>query len=151
MKTTAVVTTYNRPAALALALEGFGAQSTRDFSLIVADDGSTDDTRTLVMDYAKRAPVPVSHVWQADEGFRAAAIRNRAIAATDADYLIFTDGDCVPSRDFVAQHQRLAERGWFLAGNRVLLSAAFTRRAESERRCMRGHRRSGSQPGPGAT
>lgn len=132
MKTAVVVTTYNRPAALALALDGYCAQGTRDFSLIVADDGSTDDTRALVMDYAKRAPVPLTHVWQEDDGFRAAAIRNRAIAATDADYIIFTDGDCVPSRDFVAQHQTLAERGCFLAGNRVLLSETFTRRAEAE-------------------
>jgi glycosyltransferase involved in cell wall biosynthesis len=133
MKTTVIVTTYNRPAALALVLEGYSAQSTRDFSLIVADDGSTDDTRRLVNDYAARAPVPVKHVWQEDLGFRAAAIRNRAIAATDADYIVFTDGDCVPSREFVVQHQRLAERGWFLAGNRVLLSEAFSRRAEAER------------------
>jgi GT2 family glycosyltransferase len=67
-------------------------------------------------------------VWQADEGFRAAAIRNRALAQTAADYIVFTDGDCIPSQTFVAQHRRLAERGWFLAGNRILLSEAFSRR-----------------------
>lgn len=133
MKLGVIVTTYNRPDALALVLDGYRAQSTQDFALLVADDGSTDDTRRLVAEFAARAPFPVTHVWHEDRGFRAAAIRNRAVAATDADYVVFTDGDCIPSRAFIARHERLAERGWFLAGNRVLLSRAFTVRLLAKR------------------
>jgi len=133
MKVAVVVTTYNRPDALALVLDGYLAQSTHDFELIVADDGSTDDTRRLIADYATASPFRISHIWHEDRGFRAAAIRNRAVATTDADYIIFTDGDCVPGRDFVARHRALAERGWFVAGNRVLLSRAFTQRALAAR------------------
>ncbi len=129
MKAAVVVTTYNRPDALALVLDGYLAQSTHDFELIVADDGSTDDTRRLVAAYVQHAPFALKHVWHEDKGFRAAAIRNRAVAATAADYIIFSDGDCIPSFDFVAQHRKLAEHGWFLAGNRILLSQIFTRRA----------------------
>jgi glycosyltransferase involved in cell wall biosynthesis len=132
MKTAVVVTTYNRPDALALVLDGFLAQAALDFSLLVADDGSTGETRRVVEAYAARAPFAVRHVWQEDRGFRAAAIRNRAVAESDADYVVFTDGDCVPARDFVAAHRRLAERGWFLAGNRVLLSRDFTARVLAE-------------------
>jgi glycosyltransferase involved in cell wall biosynthesis len=133
MKTAVIVTTYNRPDALALVLEGFCAQRTREFSLVVADDGSTGETRQVVEACAARAPFAIGHVWHEDRGFRAAAIRNRAVAATDADYVVFTDGDCVPSLDFVATHLRLAERGRFLAGNRMLLSRAFTGRVLAER------------------
>jgi glycosyltransferase involved in cell wall biosynthesis len=133
MKTAVVITTYNRPDALALVLEGFFAQSTLDFSVLIADDGSTGETRRVVEAYAARAPFGLRHVWHEDRGFRAAAIRNRAVAASDADYIVFTDGDCIPSRDFVAAHRRLAERGWFLAGNRMLLSRAFTARVLAER------------------
>ena len=133
MKTAVVVTTYNRPDALALVLEGFVAQTTRDFVLLVADDGSTGETKRVVEACAARAPFALRHVWHEDRGFRAAAIRNRAVAATDADYVIFTDGDCVPSRGFVAAHLRLAERGWFLAGNRMLLARNFTTRVLAER------------------
>jgi glycosyltransferase involved in cell wall biosynthesis len=132
MRTAVITTTYNTPGALAAVLDGFIAQTGHDFELIVADDGSTDDTRRLIEDYARRAPFPLRHVWQEDRGFRAAAIRNRALAATRADYVIFTDGDCVPSRDFVAQHRRLAEPGRFLSGNRVLLSARLTERVLRE-------------------
>ncbi len=133
MKTAVIVTTYNRPDALALVLEGFCAQSTLEFALLIADDGSTGETRRVVEAFAARAPFALGHVWHEDRGFRAAAIRNRAVAATEADHVVFTDGDCIPSRHFVAAHRRLAERGWFLAGNRMLLSRAFTARVLAER------------------
>ena len=129
MKTAVIVTTYNRPDALAAVLDGYQAQSTQSFELLVADDGSTETTRVVVENFRKRAAFPLKHVWHEDRGFRAAAIRNRAIAATNADYIIFSDGDCVPATDFVARHQALAERSWFVAGNRILLSESFTTRA----------------------
>ncbi|MBI3056830.1 MAG: glycosyltransferase family 2 protein [Betaproteobacteria bacterium] len=128
MRIAVIVTTYNRPDALAAVLAGYRAQRDAKFELIVADDGSTEDTRAVVAAFKSRAQFPVAHVWHEDRGFRAAAIRNRAIAATSAEYIVFSDGDCVPAQRFVAQHQRFAERGWFVAGNRILLSEAFTRR-----------------------
>ena len=126
MKIAVIVTTYNRPDALKLVLAGYAAQSERDFELIVADDGSTPDTRDAIHAFSIAANRAVTHVWQEDDGFRAAAIRNRAVAATDADYLLFTDGDCVPTVGFLDAHRSLAERGWFVAGNRVLLNEAFS-------------------------
>jgi glycosyltransferase involved in cell wall biosynthesis len=133
MKLAVIVTTYNRPDALAAVLDGYATQSDRDFELLVADDGSTAETRSVVERFAAGAPFPVRHVWHEDDGFRAAAIRNKAVAATDADYIVFTDGDCVPGPRFVARHRSLAERGWFVGGNRVLLAEAFTRRVLGER------------------
>ncbi|OFZ65898.1 MAG: glycosyl transferase family 2 [Betaproteobacteria bacterium RBG_16_56_24] len=121
-----IVTTYNRPVALAAVLEGCMAQTDTDFEVIVADDGSAQDTFDLVAAYQARAPFAIKHVWQEDAGFRAAAIRNRALAATDAEYIMFIDGDCVPPPEFVAGHRRLAERGWFLSGNRMMLTQALT-------------------------
>lgn len=126
MKIAVIVTTYNRPDALQLVLAGFAAQRDRDFELIVADDGSQSPTRDLIEAFRPSAPFVLKHVWQPDDGFRAAAIRNQAALATDADYLIFTDGDCVPLPGFVAAHRRLAESDCFLAGNRLLLNDALT-------------------------
>jgi glycosyltransferase involved in cell wall biosynthesis len=128
-----IVSTYNRPDALSAVLDGYLAQSNGDFELIVADDGSTDETRDVIASYQKRAPFRISHVWQEDSGFRAAAIRNLALEKTAAAYIIFSDGDCLPLPDFVAQHRRLAEPGWFLAGNRILLGESFTSRILAER------------------
>lgn len=121
-----IVTTYNRPDALAAVLEGCLTQTDTNFEVIVADDGSAQETAALIVGYATRAPFAVRHVWQEDQGFRAAAIRNRALATTAADYIIFIDGDCVPPPGFVASHRGLAEPGWFLSGNRLMLTQAFS-------------------------
>ena len=122
-----IVTTYNRPDALAAVLAGLLAQEDRGFEVLIADDGSRDDTRALVEHTAAGAPIRIAHVWQDDRGFRAGAARNRAVARACGEYLVFLDGDCVPRPDFVARHRRLAERGWMVAGNRILLSQSFTR------------------------
>lgn len=131
MKTALIVTTYNRPDALGAVLEGYCRQSDQDFELVVADDGSKEDTAEVVRQFAQRAPFRLTHVWHEDRGFRAAAIRNRAVASSGADYIVFTDGDCIPSRHFVRVHKQLAEPGYFLGANRVLLSAGLTNRVLS--------------------
>lgn len=133
MRIAVVVTTYNRPDALRAVLDGYAAQSDRAFEVLIADDGSGAETRAVIDDCARGLACPVTHVWQEDQGFRAAAVRNRAVARTSAEYVVFTDGDCVPPRDFVAAHRRLAQPGRFVAGNRVLLSEDFTRRVLAER------------------
>jgi len=130
---TVIVTTYNRPDALGAVLEGFRVQDNRDFEMVIADDGSTEDTAKLIAELMAHMPFPVRHVWQEDRGFRAAAVRNRAVAAAQGDYLIFLDGDCIPFPDFVGRHLALAEPGWFVAGNRILLSRLFTDRVLREK------------------
>lgn len=132
MKIAVVVATYNRPDALAALLDGYAHQDTGDFELIVADDGSKDDVRILTETFAGRASFPVRHLWHVDQGFRATVMRNRGLAATRADYVIFTDADCVPACDFVRRHRMLAEPGCFLSGNRILLSEGLTARVLSE-------------------
>lgn len=124
-----VVTTYNRPDALRSVLHSLAAQDDRGFEVLVADDGSRPDTAAAIAEAAKDFPVPLVHLWQVDAGFRAAAARNLAVAASRGDYIVFMDGDCVARPDFVARHRALAEPGWFVAGNRVLLAEDFTARA----------------------
>jgi glycosyltransferase involved in cell wall biosynthesis len=121
-----VVSTYNRPDALGACLRSLARQTDRDFDIIVADDGSGAQTRELITSWASKISAPLRHVWQEDRGFRLAEIRNRAIAASTGDYLIFLDGDCIARPDFVAAHRSLAEPGHFVGGNRVLLSQKLT-------------------------
>ena len=121
-----IVTTYNREDALEAVLSALSHQTDRSFEVVVADDGSGPATAALVQRWQPRLGVPLAHVWQVDWGFRAAEIRNRAILAARGDYCVFLDGDCIARPDFVAAHRRLAEPGWFVTGNRVLLSAELT-------------------------
>ena len=121
-----IVTTYNREDALEAVLSALSRQSDRGFEVVVADDGSRPTTAAVMERWRPRLGVPLDHVWQMNCGFRAAEIRNRAILVCHGDYCIFLDGDCIPLADFVATHRRLAERGWFVTGNRVLLSSTLT-------------------------
>ncbi|GAA6140448.1 glycosyltransferase family 2 protein [Hydrogenophaga sp. 5NK40-0174] len=111
-----IFTTYNSPAWLEKVLWGFFAQDTKAFEIVVADDGSTIETRALLDRMRKISPVPIRHVWQEDDGFQKCRILNKAIAAATGEYLIFTDGDCIPRADFISQHLRFAAPGRFLSG-----------------------------------
>ncbi|MFU8764339.1 MAG: glycosyltransferase family 2 protein [Haliea sp.] len=117
-----VITTYNSPLWLAKVLMGYEQQSQRDFTAIIADDGSGDETRDVIDRFRERGILRLEHVWQEDEGFRKCRILNQAIAETACDYLVFTDGDCIPEPNLVATHQRLAEPGYFLSGGYIKLT-----------------------------
>ncbi|WP_426336371.1 glycosyltransferase family 2 protein [Pseudoduganella sp. R-31] len=123
-----IITTYNRPDALTAVVEACFAQDDQDFEIIIADDGSTNNTRDTVAALQARSPVPLKHVWQEDIGFRAARARNLGILAAQGEYIVFIDGDCVPQKNFISSHRRLARRGHVVTGSRVLLSEAYTRR-----------------------
>jgi glycosyltransferase involved in cell wall biosynthesis len=121
-----VVSTYERPDALAAVLRGLSCQGDRHFEVVIADDGSGPATAAVVAQWQPQLGVSLAHAWHQHDGFRAGEIRNRAIAISSGGYCVFLDGDCIPRADFVAQHRRLAEPGWFVAGNRILMSAGFT-------------------------
>jgi glycosyltransferase involved in cell wall biosynthesis len=121
-----IVTTYNREDALDAVLRSLARQDDSGFEVIIADDGSGEATAKLVDAWKAKFGRRLDRVWHTDRGFRAAEIRNRAILAAQGAYCVFLDGDCIVRPDFVATHRRLAEPGWFVTGNRVLLSAELT-------------------------
>jgi glycosyltransferase involved in cell wall biosynthesis len=123
-----IVPTYDREDALDAVLRGLAAQTDRRFESIIADDGSGPATARIIQSWSSRADFPLAHVRHEHRGFRAAEIRNRAILASAGEVCIFLDGDCIPRPDFVAAHRKLAEPGWFVAGNRILLSRQVTER-----------------------
>jgi glycosyltransferase involved in cell wall biosynthesis len=129
MRIALIVTTYERPDALAAVLRSIASQRRAPDELIVADDGSGQATRTVVEQHAQHSAVPVRHVWQEHTGFRLTRLRNLAINASTADYLVFIDGDMLLHPAFVADHRRLARHGWFTQGVRVLLDEPRTQRA----------------------
>jgi glycosyltransferase involved in cell wall biosynthesis len=128
-----IVTTYNREDALEAVLRSLARQSDQDFEVVVADDGSKPATAALVTAWKAKIGHRLEHVWHEDRGFRAAEIRNRAILASRGNYCIFLDGDCIARPNFVATHRRLAEPGWFVTGNRILLSPELSRKVLREK------------------
>ncbi|MFU8789299.1 MAG: glycosyltransferase family 2 protein [Methylobacter sp.] len=122
-----IITTYNWPEALALCLDSVFAQCDPAFEIIIADDGSNAINQAHAQICCAKSPVPIHYVQHEDKGFRAGTIRNKAVAASRGDYLLFIDGDCICPAGFIARHRQLAEAGYFVPGNRVLLSQSLTR------------------------
>lgn len=129
-----IITTYNWPEALELVLRSAFEQSHPCHEIIVADDGSRDETKALVDRMQSQSPVPLHHVWQPDEGFQAAKIRNKAAAKATGTYLVYIDGDCLLRPNFIAAHVQLARPARFVAGNRVLCTEAFTTEVLAEQK-----------------
>lgn len=120
-----VVSTYNWPEALNLALKSLSLQTDSNFEIVVADDGSGPETARVVDEWRRKSSVRIIHSWQEDKGFRLARSRNAAVTRCSGGYLVFMDGDCIVRRDFVASHRRLAERRSVLAGQRILVAKHF--------------------------
>jgi len=116
-----IVNTYNAPDRLEGVLRWLASGARWPDELVIADDGSTTQTARLLDDWSQRLPCPLIHAWQEDRGYRRARILNQAIAKSQAGYLVFIDGDCLPFRRFVADHLQLAETGTFVQGRRCFV------------------------------
>lgn len=121
LKISVIVSTYNSEAWLEKVLIGFNCQSFRDFEVIIADDGSAAPTRELLQRMQEEVFYPIVHVWQEDDGFQKSRILNKAVVACNTEYIIMTDGDCIPRRDFVEVHYINKEEGYFISGGYYML------------------------------
>lgn len=120
-KVSVIVSTYNHPNWLRKVLWGFESQTYMDFELIIADDGSGPETRAVIEEMKGRVSYEMSHIWQEDNGFQKCKILNKAIVKANTDYLIMTDGDCIPREDFVQVHYINKLPGYFISGGYYML------------------------------
>ena len=115
-KITVIIATYNKLDWLEKVLYGYSVQTYKDFDIIIADDGSTKETKELILSFKENYPVNITHAWHEDKGYRRQKILNEAIVMAKHDYILFTDGDCIPREDFIETHAKYAEKGYFLSG-----------------------------------
>jgi glycosyltransferase involved in cell wall biosynthesis len=127
MKASVIISTYNAVDWLEKVLIGFGVQIEKDFEIIIADDGSCPKTKELIDQMRNRISNPIIHVWHEDNGFQKTRILNQAIIRAKSDYLIFTDGDCIPRNDFVYVHLNVREKGYFLSGGYFKLPMSISK------------------------
>ena len=131
MKLSVIASTYNSTEWLQKVLWGFAAQTHKDFELLIADDGSTGETAELLATARDELGLEIRHIWQSDNGFRKCRILNKAILKASCDYIVFTDGDCIPRADFLEVHHAAAKPGYYLSGSYyklpMITSEAITR------------------------
>ena len=111
-----ILSTYNNPTWLEKVLWGYEQQSYTDFEIVIADDGSGEETKALIEQFQQNSRLSIQHAWHPDNGFQKCQILNQATTLAKGDYLIFTDGDCVPLPNFVETHATFAEPGHFISG-----------------------------------
>ena len=129
MRVSVIITTYNRPDALLLVLQSIESQIKLPEEVIIADDGSDDNTEKLITNYQESSSLNIIYSWQEDKGFRAAKSRNKAIAISNFEYIVLVDGDMILHPKFIQDHLDNAEPGYFIQGTRVLLTQKRTQQA----------------------
>ncbi len=125
MKISLVISTYNQPVALEKVFGGVRLQTRLPDEILISDDGSDNFTRDLIKKFSANSLAPVKHIWHSHDGFRKTVILNKTVVAAAGDYMIFTDGDCVPHPKFVADHAALAEKGFWVQGRRCFVQEKF--------------------------
>lgn len=111
-----IISTYNSPEWLSKVLYGFNTQTFRNFEIVIADDGSDEKTKVCISEIQKEVFFDIKHVWHEDNGFQKTIILNKAILAAQTNYILMTDGDCIPREDFVETHIKYREQGYFISG-----------------------------------
>ncbi|MBM3088328.1 glycosyltransferase [Campylobacter coli] len=117
-----IITTYNQPKRLALVLDSVKNLDPLPNEVLIADDGSKEDTAKLIQEYQKNFPCVLKHIWQEDKGFRLSKSRNGAIKNSLSEYIIVIDGDMILEKNFIKEHLEFAQRRLFLQGSRVILN-----------------------------
>lgn len=121
-----ILSTYNQPDWLEKVLWGYACQTDKNFEIVIADDGSGPETRARIEAVRAATGLNIQHVWHPDNGFQKSAILNKATVAATGNYLVFSDGDCIPRKDFLAVHRQRARPGHFLSGGYTKLPMALS-------------------------
>jgi glycosyltransferase involved in cell wall biosynthesis len=116
-----VINTFNQPDYLNRVLHAVSRQNVLPDEVLLADDGSASETKTVFEQWRAGQSFRCEHVRQEHQGFRRARVLNQAIASARGDYLVFLDGDTIPHPRFVADHRALARPSRFIQGHRALI------------------------------
>lgn len=130
--TSIIISTYNSPKWLEKVLIGYNHQSYQFFEIVIADDGSGQETLDLIASIKSKVFYPIVHVWHEDNGFQKSQILNKAIQKCSTPYIIMSDGDCIPRQDFVACHVKHREEGFFLSGGYFMLPMSISKLISNE-------------------
>ena len=85
-----IIPTCNRSTYLEQAIKSVTEQNNPNIELIIINDGSTDNTETIINNYSQKYSF-ITHLYQENKG--AVAARNLGIGKSSGDYLIFLDDD----------------------------------------------------------
>lgn len=127
MKTALLISTYKQPKTLALILKTVQNQTVLPNEILIADDGSGIETKSVIESFKKQVEIPLVHQWHEDKGFRKSTIINKTIAKSNADYIIQVDGDCLLHSNFIKDHINNSKPNLYLYGTRVHVKEKYVK------------------------
>ena len=77
-----IIATYNWHKALELVLLSVSKQTFLPDEIIIADDGSSKETKKVIEKYQKKLITPIIHVWQENKGFRKTKVLNKSLSTS---------------------------------------------------------------------
>jgi len=135
MKVALLIATYNWPEALELVLKSVTSQTKQPNEVLIADDGSSKETKKVIEDIRAISTINITHIWHEDDGFRKTIILNKTIAKTNCDYIIEVDGDCILHPNFIEDHIRFSKPNVYLYGSRVTIKEDYLNELFSSKNC----------------
>lgn len=128
MTVTLIISAYNKPQYINLALLSLCKQTTMPQQVIIADDGSTHEVKKVVNKYSEilKNKCTINYLWQEDKGFRKAKIHNKAFAQATGQYIVCIDSDIIMDKHFIADHIKFAKENCFSCGGRVRIKKELT-------------------------
>lgn len=132
MRTTLIISVYNKTRELELIFCALLVQSFRDFEVIVSEDGENVNMKLLIDKWRQKNEFPLLHLTQEDKGFRKNRILNESVKKSSSEYLIFFDGDCIPHPDFVKAHFENRNSNSVLCGRRVNLTKSVSEKINED-------------------
>lgn len=117
-----IISVYNKIDFLKLIFAGLEKQTFSNFEVVIADDGSGKDFVDELRKLTNQMPFKIKHIWHEDNGWRKNPILNKAVAASEGEYLIVIDGDCIPHPRFIEEHYKTRRPHQVICGRRVTLT-----------------------------
>ncbi len=128
-----IISFYNKIMLLEYVLAALERQSFKNFEVIIADDGSTQEVVEAINALKENYSFPIKHIWHEDNGWQKNVILNKAVLASRCDYLIFIDGDCIPHPKFIQEHIENRKENQVISGRRVMLTQRVSEKLTIDR------------------
>lgn len=119
MFATVIISIYKDIEALKLIIDALYKQTYKNFEVIVSEDNNSVDVKNYIE--SLKTPFKVKLVSQEDIGVRKSLALNKSLMLAEGEYIIFTDGDCIPFTTFIDAYIKLSQPNKFLCGRRVNL------------------------------
>ena len=129
MKVSVIIAVYKDVEALELIIESLKNQTYKNFEVVIAEDGQDEKMQAFIESIKD---LDIKHTTQEDIGIRKTRSLNNGIIASEGEFLIFIDGDCIPYSTFIESYVKISQDGFIISGRRVNLGPKYSKKLRNK-------------------